>query len=300
MTLPRAVVGAAVAVAALLAGATTSSPALASSRLEVVAGPIHYSIASVTRERWTQAGPSALRWQVEAWMRRRRVARQGRVSASIRWPRSALATISDAVESPRVTRVRVAVGVTRVEIRQPRVRQAWRNNCETAALSMLLGGEPDQERLQSLLPIAAPLAPLSTSRGLVWGDPEQGFVGDVRSGGYGVYERPILRLARTVGANPVDLTGDPFVRLMDSVRDGRPVLVWLTLGRSSSRSWRTPRGRLVHADAAEHAVVVVGWEPGLVVYLDPWDGARKVEDLESFAARWRVIGKRAITVSRAP
>jgi len=195
-----------------------------------------------------------------------------------------------------MTVVRVPVGVQRVEILRPRLLQVWRNNCETAALSILLGGAPDQRRLQDLLPIASPSRPRTTPQGLLWGDPQQGFVGDVRSGGYGVYERPILALATRVGASVVDLSGVPFVRLVDAVRSGRPVLTWVTLGASSPQTWRTPQGNLVQADRAEHAVVFVGWEAGRVIYLDPWDGTRKSEDLETFAARWRQLGRRAVAL----
>jgi len=262
MTLKRVARRVAVAAVALVAATAPPPAAIASARLDVLAGPFHFSIAP----------------------------------AEIRWPRRARATLSSAVQSPEVTRVRIAVGVKRIEIRRPHLRQAWRNNCETAGLSTLLAGRPDQRRLQALLPVSAPLEPRSTPRGLVWGDPEEGFVGNVRAGGYGVYERPLLALAHAVGVDLVNLSGGPFVSLVDAVRSGRPVLAWVTLGASSPRSWRTTQGQVVRADRAEHAVVLVGWEPGLVAYLDPWDGTRKVEDLETFAARWRLLGQRAITL----
>lgn len=293
---PKRVTRAAVAVIALVAVTASPSTAIASSRLDVLAGPLHFSIAPALRERWAQAKPSDLRWQMRTWMSHRRDARQGALVAEIRWPRRALSTLSSAVQSPVVTRVRIAVGVRRIEIRRPHLRQAWRNNCETASLSMLLGGRPDQRRLQALLPVSAPLEPRSTPRGLVWGNPEEGFVGNVRAGGYGVYERPLLALAHVAGADLVNFSGGPFVRLVDAIRSGRPVLAWVTLGPSSPQSWRTPHGEVVRANRAEHAVLLVGWEPGLVVYLDPWDGTRKVEDLETFAARWRSLGQRAITL----
>ena len=293
----RAAVARAAVTAVGLATAGAAAPgAIASSRLEVLAGPLHFSIAPAVRERWAQAPPTALRWQLRTWMSGRESVRQGALVAEIRWPGRALATLGHSVQSPNATRVRIDVGIRQIEIRRPRLRQVWRNNCETAALSMLLGGDPDQRRLQSLLPVAAPREPRSVARGLVWGDPQVGFVGDVRAGGYGVYERPLLALARVVGADVVNLTGRPFVRLVDALRSGRPVLTWVTLGASSPWSWRTPRGRVVPADRAEHAVVLVGWESGRVVYLDPWDGARKIEDLETFDARWRRLGQRAIAL----
>jgi uncharacterized protein YvpB len=285
---------------ALLVTAAWPSGALASAQLDVVAGPLHFSIAPTLREQFARATPADLRSQLRSWMSHRLAARQGPLSAEIRWSRDALATLGSAIQSPATTRVQVAVGITRIEISRPHLRQIWRDNCEAASLSMLLGGTPDQRRLQDLLPISGPLKPRPTRRGLVWGDPEEGFVGNVRQGGYGVYEQPLLRLAHLVGTDLVDLSGSPFVRIVDAIRSGRPVMTWVTLGTSSPRSWRTARGQVIQADAAEHTVLLVGWQAGLVVYLDPWDGTRKVEDLATFAARWKKLGQRAMTLRQAP
>jgi len=279
--------------------AVSPSPASASTRLDVVAGPLRFSIAPTLRGRWERAEPLARRSQLEAWTSKRQEVTQRQIVARIRWTQHSLSTLNQAVTST-ATSVRVTVSFDRIEIRLPRIRQVWRDNCETAALSMLLGGTPDQRTLQARLPVSAPLNPRSTSRGLVWGDPDQGFVGNARGGGYGVYEGPLLRLARKVGANLTNLSGLPFVQLANTLRSGRPVLSWVTLGPSSSRTWWTTRGHLVRADAAEHAVVLVGWKIGYVVYIDPWDGTRKVEDLPEFAARWRLLGQRAITLGQTP
>lgn len=274
--------------------------AAASVRLQVLAGPLHFSVAPAVRDRWAQAAPAAQQWQIKTWTSGRTSVRQGALSAAIRWPPRSLATLGRAAQSPGVTSVRVDVRVTRIEIRRPHLRQAWRNNCETAALSMLLGGKPDQQRLQRLLPVSSPLEARAAAQGVVWGDPQEGFVGRVQAGGYGVYEVPLLALARKSGAAVDNLSRSPFVRLMDALRSGRPVLTWVTLGASSPWSWRTPRGRVVRADRAEHAVVLVGWQPGRVVYLDPWDGSRKVQDIATFDARWRALGQRAITLRLPP
>lgn len=284
--------------ASLIAVGGGPPSAAASVRLQVLAGPLRFSVAPAVRDRWAQAPRAAQAWQIKTWTSGRESVRQGALSAEIRWPPRSLMTLGRAAQSPGVTSVRVAVGIARIEIRRPHLRQAWRNNCETAALSILLGGEPDQQRLQRLLPVSSPLEPRTAPQGLVWGDPQEGFVGRVQTGGYGVYEVPLLALARRVGAGVDNLSRRPFVRLMDTLRSGRPVLVWVTLGASSPRSWRTPRGRVVRADRAEHAVVLVGWQPGRVVYLDPWDGSRKVQDLATFDARWRALGQRAITLQK--
>jgi len=87
-------------------------------------------------------------------------------------------------------------------VRLPIVKQALRNNCETAALSMLMaakGRRIPQLRLQRQLPRSKPIDPLTEDGRTVWGDPSRGFVGRPEgggpAGGYGVYQRPVASLS---------------------------------------------------------------------------------------------------------
>ena len=190
--------------------------------------------------------------------------------------------------------VTVPARVTAVRLNLPHLRQGYRNDCEATALSIMLDGGVGQYRLQKLLPVAQPLDPEETAHGLVWGDPERGFVGDVRGGGYGVYDVPLLEVARRFDPGAQNLTRHPLGALVAALRSGRPVVAWIQFGPSTPRTWTTPAGRAVHANFAEHAVTLTGWRPGWITYNNPWTGTRQTISLSGFRALWHTLGDRAI------
>jgi uncharacterized protein YvpB len=187
--------------------------------------------------------------------------------------------------------------VSRVALVAPAVRQRYRNDCEATALSIALRDAAGQERLQRALPLAAPRQARTTSRGLVWGDPELGFVGDVEGGGYGVYDRPLLAVARQRDRGAENLTGRPLATMLAALRDGHPIVAWVTLGVSRPFAWHAPSGAVVHADRAEHAITLTGWSRSLIEYVDPWDGRVKTLAVADLAARWLPLGRRALALS---
>lgn len=84
----------------------------------------------------------------------------------------------------------------------PVIAQRLHNNCESAALEVLLathGIRVDQLRLQAALPRSGPLDPQGTGPDRVWGDPDLGFVGRAdgggTAGGFGAYPRPVAAVA---------------------------------------------------------------------------------------------------------
>ena len=187
-------------------------------------------------------------------------------------------------------------------VQAPIVQQAYPRNCETASLSMLLATvHPmiDQRTLQRELPHAQPISPTNGPGGQVWGDPEQGFVGlpinGGSSGGYGVYERPILRLASRV-SKPVDLTGLQPSAIYDRLLQGHAVMVWVGLSDGPYASWHTPQGSLVRANWGEHAVLLTGVRANEVLVNDPLDGRRKVWSKSAFRQMWDRLGRRAVSV----
>jgi uncharacterized protein YvpB len=213
------------------------------------------------------------------------------------WSDADLARIERAARTS-VGTVRVPGALSAVSLGIPPIRQAYRNDCEATALSMLLRDRVSQYRLQALFPIAKPYLPLDTDRGEEWGDPERGFVGPVQGGGYGVYERPVLAVARRFDPGAVDLTGSPLRRVVAAVKRGRPVQAWIQFGTSLPRTWLTPDGRTVHANFAEHTITLVGWRrPGMLIYDNPWDGTVSTFTIRGFARVWHVLGDRAIAGS---
>lgn len=186
----------------------------------------------------------------------------------------------------------------------PVIRQVYRNNCETAALSMLLASvavRVDQRQLQRTLRRSGPLDPRTASDGTVtWGDPDVGFVGRVRgggiAGGFGVYPGPILQLAARYGVQLTDMSRRPVAQLLARLGAGRPVMTWIGLSQGPYRRWVSPAGKPIVVNFGEHVVVLVRLTPDGIVLNDPLTGSRKTWPVEEFKARWKLLGRRALGV----
>ena len=184
----------------------------------------------------------------------------------------------------------------------PVVAQALRNNCESAALEILLattGIKADQLRLQSQLPRSGPLDPRETAEGRVWGDPESGYVGRAdgggTAGGFGVYEGPVRRVAQGYGRRLEDLSVSPPSSIYARLRAGRAVMAWVGLSDGPYENWRSPSGRSVRVNFGEHTVVLVGiTSGGAVRIVNPLEGTRETWSAARFEAMWRLLGRRAL------
>lgn len=183
----------------------------------------------------------------------------------------------------------------------PLVRQVYRNNCETAALSMLLasvGARIDQRNLQRQIRRSGPLDPIVAADGAwTWGDPAKGFVGRAEgggtAGGFGVYQEPIRALAGRYGVPLIDLTLQRD-RLFAQLTRGRPVMAWIGLSRGPYRSWRTPAGERVTVNFGEHVVVLTRLRGSSITVNDPLTGTRLVWTRAQFLAKWKLLGRRAL------
>lgn len=186
----------------------------------------------------------------------------------------------------------------------PVVRQVYRNNCETAALSMLLasvGVRVDQRRLQRELVRNGSLDPILSDDGMtIWGDPDLGFVGRVRgggsAGGFGVYPGPIRSLAARYDVRLLDLTRRPVDEVISRVRSGRPVMAWIGLQEGPYRRWVSPAGKPIVVNFGEHVVVLVRVTPDGIAVNDPLTGTRRTWSMAQFTKMWRLLGRRALGV----
>lgn len=186
----------------------------------------------------------------------------------------------------------------------PVVKQKLRNNCETAALSMMLAaaGRPtDQLRLQSELPTSGPLDPEPSVDGGPprWGDPREGFVGrpkgDGGSGGFGVYENPIIGLARRHRLSLTHVGTESAEPIYQAVRSGRPVFAWVGLSDGPYDTWITPSGEQFTGNFGEHTVVLTGIRGDRLQVNDPLSGRRLTWTRAEFEQMWARLGKQALT-----
>ena len=257
--------------------------------LRIQAGPIAVELSPGQRAALAVGGARAADHMLVRLSTQRRPAGTVR----LRFGPSAAVTLGRAAATT-AARVTIPAQVIAVQMNLPAIRQGYRDDCEATALAMMLHARVDQYRLQALLPIARPMEPEQTEQGPVWGDPEQGFVGAVRGGGYGVYDRPLLALARRFDPATRNLTRHPLAAIIAALRTGHPVVAWIQFGRSVPRTWATTDGRTVHANFAEHTVTLTGWRPGRITYNNPWTGSRESTSLTRFAALWHTLGDRAI------
>jgi uncharacterized protein YvpB len=228
------------------------------------------------------------------------VEHRGPAEITVHTSRAALADrIRHAVATDR-GRVTVPKRPIAARIQLPVVPQALHNDCEATALSMLLrdrGVHVDQLTLQAQVAKNGPLTPRPPSSGAgqeVWGDPSRGFVGSADGEGYGVYQGPIAALARHHGIRLRDLTGSRPQAVYRELLAGHPVMAWVALSAGPYETWRTPSGRIVHANFGEHAVVLTGISGDSLTVNDPLSGQRLTWTRSQFEGMWAGLGRRAL------
>ncbi|WP_379971244.1 C39 family peptidase [Ectobacillus sp. sgz5001026] len=177
-----------------------------------------------------------------------------------------------------------------------------RRGCEVTSLTMLLqynGIQTDKMKL------AKEIERVPFKQNQIHGNPNDGFVGDIYSTsnpGYGVYHKPIYRLAQTYAPNKVmDLTGRDIADIYKSVSMGSPVWVitnttFEPLPDSEFETWSTKDGD-VKITYHEHSVVIVGYDNNNVYVQDPLaDGPKSAIPRDNFEKAWEQMGKQAIAI----
>lgn len=201
----------------------------------------------------------------------------------------------------RVAGVMTARGAMDVQLPVPFHRQEHSLSCEIAALKMALG-RFGLEVPESQLLVALPFDPTPKGGG-VWGDPDQGFVGNIDGEmlitGYGVYAEPLAQLGRRWRRTEV-LKEAAVSDLAAHVAAGRPVIVWGYYGRPFRAQWKTPAGRVITAVNGEHTRVVTGFRgpvesPTHFALLDPLYG-ELVWTTDQLERNWDALGRRAVVV----
>ena len=193
------------------------------------------------------------------------------------------------------------------------------NGAEVTTLSMLLSavGHPVSK---TLLAQEVPkdltkevVSTYKTSSGqtitqiLQWGDPAYGYVGNmyVAGKGYGVYNGPILQvLNKNLPGRAINLTSQPFSKIVAAVGRGTPVEVWTTLNFKPTTawiSWKSPHG-VIRATPDENAALIVGYNQtaGTVSVDNPETGTLQTVAMTPFIQAWQQLGSQAVTAKPAP
>ncbi|MBO8162348.1 MAG: C39 family peptidase [Brevibacillus sp.] len=188
----------------------------------------------------------------------------------------------------------------------PLIRQnpELKYGCEVTSLAMLLQyAGYDVDKLTLARQVPKDTEPLVQRKGDIrqWGDPNVGFVGDItgKRKGFAVYNKPLEKLLRRyMGERTLNLTGQPFERILQSVGQGRPVVVWTTGDFAPPTEWKSWQkdGKKVVAPFDEHAVLLVGYDQTHVYVNDPLSGVKQQRvSREAMKKSWEALGKQALT-----
>jgi len=136
---------------------------------------------------------------------------------------------------------------------------------------------------------------------LNWGDPNEGFVGDMtgRSSGYAVFDKPIVDLVEKYLPNrSVNLTGYSFQETLQQVNDGKPVVVWTTGDYLQPNRWEEweHNNKTIKTPLDLHAVVLVGYDDKNVYVNDPLSGKKQHQvSKNTFIKSWQALKKRSVS-----
>lgn len=177
--------------------------------------------------------------------------------------------------------------------------------CEVTSLTMLLqyaGIKTDKMRMAVEMPKDAdPMKKTKSGDITHWGNPEDGFVGDItgKNKGYAIYAKPLEQLMEVyLPEKTVNLTGKPFEDLLKQLKDGKPVVIWTTGNYKLPDRWESwqHQGEEIKAPLDLHAVVLVGFDSNSLYVNDPLTGkkAHKVNK-QSFIDSWVALGKQALS-----
>lgn len=181
-----------------------------------------------------------------------------------------------------------------------------KDGCEVTSLAMMLQyAGVNVDKITLAKEVKKDSDPLKKKNGKIveWGNPEDGFVGDItgKTPGFGVYNKPIYQLTNKYLPNrAVDLTGQSFDALIDSLNRGRPVVVWLTTDLDPPhiyKNWEDgDDGKNVKVTFQEHAVLLTGYDEKYCYINNPLSSIKNEKlTIEEFKKIWTDMGSMAVT-----
>jgi len=185
----------------------------------------------------------------------------------------------------------------------PKINQyslGYPTGCESAALTNLLNYWEVSVSMSSVVRVL-PKGDLPYYENNIryGGNPYLEFVGTPSSwSSYGVYEKPILKVAESFKSGVINGTGMSLNDVLKIVRENRPVIVWVSMNMAvpyiSSSWYYKPTGEKISWMSNEHALVVIGYNQNQVIVSDSLNGSVRYYDRDIFENRYNVFGKRAV------
>ncbi|MEG0295848.1 MAG: C39 family peptidase [Clostridium sp.] len=182
------------------------------------------------------------------------------------------------------------------------------NGCEITSLTMLLNYKGvDRDKISLAEEMKKDETQLQRdSNGLIkiWGNPKNGFVGDVTGYegiGYSVDPDPLIPLInKYYDGGAVNLTGGSIKDIKQNLKEGNPVVAWVTsdFGRVKEyEMWKDSSNNEVQASFKVHAVLLTGYDDTYFYYNDPLNNKKdEIVRLNYFESVWNDMGKKALTM----
>lgn len=131
------------------------------------------------------------------------------------------------------------------------------------------------------------------------GNPEIEFVGDpIDEHGYGVYQKPIIKVANKFKSGMVDYTGHSLNDILSIVKKGIPVQIWASVNMQNTdicTNWiYKPTGEKINWICKLHSVVVIGYNKNKVFVSDSYTGKIECYNRKQLEKIYNLYGKRAI------
>lgn len=174
------------------------------------------------------------------------------------------------------------------------------NGCESVALYVLLKYYNVDVTVEDIVNALDKGEAPHFENGIQYGGhPELEFAGDPRLlTGYGVYEKPIQKVANKFKPNIINASGTPLSTILEKVSQNTPVLVWNSMGMGLpyiSTSWiYKPTGERINWLAPLHAVVIIGYTTDKIIVSDSLYGNIYYRDKNTFEKIYNAYGKRAL------
>lgn len=182
-----------------------------------------------------------------------------------------------------------------------------KNGCEVTSLAMLLNYKGvSVDKITLAIEMKKDPTPQTRDENdniIVWGNPQNGFVGDVtgKTTGYSIDPTPLIPLAENYfEGSAVDLTNSDINELQKYLFINSPVIVWVTSDMSSPEevlNWNDGQGLPVNASFSQHAVLLTGFDENNFYYNNPLSVEKDASiSKEDFLKVWEAMGKKAFTV----
>lgn len=180
-----------------------------------------------------------------------------------------------------------------------------KNGCEITSLAMMLnyaGIEVDKMTLAKKVEKDTTPPTYDKNGNIIeWGDPDEGFVGDITGDepGYSVDPEPLLGLINQYLPNKaMDLTGVSYDEIEKTLSNKIPIVVWVTCdfkNPSKNTQWNSD-GETVNATFSQHAVLLTGYDADNIYYNDPHSNTKnKKVSKANFIRIWQTMGKKALS-----